>query len=217
MSANTAKAGLTYPSLADAPNVPSNMQTLASQLDGMVIPKYASASALSTANPSPASGDLCYRTDLNAYLTYDGTAWQQIGPLGAWTTYVPTWTAATTNPSLGNGTITSRWCRVGRLIHWMGQLQAGSTTTGGSGVWFISIPVAAASNGIQMIGTADYVNSGDNEYLGAVEIQSGLTTVAFIVKTSQSSQSTFPVSATVPVTLSANTKLVWNISYEAAS
>lgn len=136
---------------------------------------------------------------------------------GAWTTFVPTWTASSVNPSLGNGTLTSRWARVGRMIHWIGSLTCGSTTTGGTGFWMMSLPATAATNSITTYGTSDYVNSGDNEYLGVVGIASAGTTANFVVKTSSSSQSAGNVSGSVPVGISANSRLHWNITYEAAT
>lgn len=215
MSANTPKAGITYPSLGDPPNVPANLATLAGQLDGIVIPKYASAAALTAANPTPTAGDMCYRTDLHAYLSYDGTAWDQFG-VGAWTTFVPTWTAVTTNPSIGNGTLTSRWCRIGRSITWMGTMAAGTTTTAGSGLWYMSLPVVAASNGITGRGTASYVRQGDAEYIGVSTLVPGGSTIGFVT-TQAATPYTSNVSNSFPVTMGSNCSLYWNITYEAAS
>jgi len=136
--------------------------------------------------------------------------------MGAWTSYTPTWTASTTNPTLGNGTLTSRWCRMGRQITWIGSLVAGSTTTGGSGFWNMTLPTPAAANGVTTVGSAEYVNSGDNEYVGLVRVPSGATSAGFAVKT-QASYFFADVSNTIPVSTSANTRLYWNITYEAAS
>lgn len=137
--------------------------------------------------------------------------------MGAWTTFVPTWTASSVNPTLGNGTLTSRWSRVGRTIHWIGSLTAGTTTSGGTGFWSMSLPVTAATNSVTSIGPADYVNVGDNEYVGLIEIQSGGTTGGFIVKTSTNSTSTANVSNSVPVATSQNTRLLWDVVYESAT
>ncbi|MEU1421467.1 hypothetical protein [Kitasatospora sp. NPDC005751] len=144
---------------------------------------------------------------------WTGTAWVAQGD---WSSFSPTWTASTTNPTLGNGTLVTRWTRVGRSITWMGSLTVGSTTSGGSGTWQMTLPVAAASNGITMIGSADYVNLFDNEYVGLVEVQGGGTTVGFTSKVITSYYFT-NVSNTSPVTTSSNSRLHWNITYEAAT
>lgn len=140
MTANTPKAGLSYPSLADPPNVPSHLQALAGQLDGIVIPKYGSFAAMSAANPSPTQGDMCFRSDLNAYMTYSGSTWVQAFS-GVFSTYSPSWTGTSTDPSLGNGTITGRYTMVGKLVTGQIRLLTGSTTSFGSGAWKFSLPM----------------------------------------------------------------------------
>jgi hypothetical protein len=51
-----------------------------------------------------------------------------------WTSYTPTWTGATTNPVLGNGTITGQYRRSanGDIVHWWLRILVGSTTTFGT-------------------------------------------------------------------------------------
>ncbi|QFG07844.1 hypothetical protein SEA_ARACELI_30 [Streptomyces phage Araceli] len=59
----TPEAGLPYVN-----NHPT--KNLALALEGLVIPRFASASARDTAFTSPSDGDRCYRTDLHAHQTY---------------------------------------------------------------------------------------------------------------------------------------------------
>lgn len=61
----------------------------------------------------------------------------------AWTSYTPTWTAATTNPAIGNGSITGQYIQLGPVVWYRGKILMGSTTTYGSGEWRISVPVSA--------------------------------------------------------------------------
>lgn len=65
MSSNTQISALPYPALVDAPNVPQDITNLAQALDHLVIPKYATATAQTAANPAPADGDAWYRQDLS--------------------------------------------------------------------------------------------------------------------------------------------------------
>jgi len=59
-----------------------------------------------------------------------------------WVAYTPTWIASTTNPAIGNGTITGAYRRIGKTIDARVKILAGSTTTWGSGHYKISLPVA---------------------------------------------------------------------------
>lgn len=60
--------------------------------------------------------------------------------LGQWQTYTPAWTASTTNPTLGDGTATGRYVIANQLMHWWAEIVIGSTTTLGSGAYFLGAP-----------------------------------------------------------------------------
>lgn len=57
------KSSWPVPAAGDLSSGPGIVQNVATALDSFVIPKYASAAAQTTANPSPADGDRWYRTD----------------------------------------------------------------------------------------------------------------------------------------------------------
>lgn len=64
----------------------------------------------------------------------------------AWTSYTPTIAATTGSPTIGNGTMSAKWCRVGKMIKVQVDLVFGSTTSfGASGAVTMSLPVAANS------------------------------------------------------------------------
>lgn len=65
------------------------------------------------------------------------------GIQAAWSAWTPTWTATTTNPTLGNGTLVGRWTRFGKYMTSAFVLTFGSTTTVGSGNYIFSIPATA--------------------------------------------------------------------------
>ena len=82
-----------------------------------------------------------------------------------WTAYTPAWAASTTDPALGNGTLTGAWTQIGKTVHWRLRLAAGSTTTFGAGYYQFTLPVAAsglASYGA--IGTA----VSNSDFIGVV-------------------------------------------------
>jgi hypothetical protein len=62
---------------------------------------------------------------------------------GAWTAYVPAWTASGTAPVLGNGTIVGAYVQLGKLVSFRAQITMGSTTTYGTGTWSLSLPPVA--------------------------------------------------------------------------
>lgn len=62
---------------------------------------------------------------------------------GTWTAYTPTWTASMTNPVLGDGALTGVCRIIGKDAAVQIQLVMGSTTTFGSGEWYLSLPVTS--------------------------------------------------------------------------
>lgn len=60
---------------------------------------------------------------------------------GAELSYTPAWTSAGTQPSLGNGSLTGNYAYLGsRLIYARIFLSMGSTTTFGTGAYFLTLP-----------------------------------------------------------------------------
>ena len=74
--------------------------------------------------------------------------------LSTWTAYTPTWTAFTTNPTLGDGTIEGRYVQIGKTVHFTIALTFGSTTTQGAGAWSFTLPVTAANGTQHPLGSA---------------------------------------------------------------
>jgi len=59
----------------------------------------------------------------------------------AWTSYTPTLTASTTNPT--NWTQTGYYMQAGKLVIAKFKLTAGASMTAGSGTYYIALPVTA--------------------------------------------------------------------------
>lgn len=63
-----------------------------------------------------------------------------------WTAFTPTWTAATINPTLGNGSLIGRYHKMGRLVVFQITLTAGSSTSAGAGVMLLGgLPFLSAA------------------------------------------------------------------------
>lgn len=70
----------------------------------------------------------------------------------AWTSYTPTWTALSTNPTLGNGTLTGYYIQLGKTVFFRIQLAFGSTTTAGNGNWSLTLPTTQNHPNLSPIG-----------------------------------------------------------------
>ena len=58
-----------------------------------------------------------------------------------WKAYTVLWTASGTAPAVGNGTLEGAYLRNGNICFVSINLRIQSTTTGGSGTWFFSLPM----------------------------------------------------------------------------
>jgi len=125
-----------------------------------------------------------------------------------WQSYTPTWTAGTTNPSIGNGTLSGRYIQIGKLVYCQFTMRAGSTTTFGSGNWRFSYPVAPnidnATN--YQVGSIYALDNGAANYNGITQY-AGTTYMGFIINGNW-------VSATAPFTWANGDVLEVNVIYE---
>uniref|UniRef100_UPI003EB6C9CE hypothetical protein n=1 Tax=Nocardiopsis synnemataformans TaxID=61305 RepID=UPI003EB6C9CE len=94
-----------------------------------------------TRPPSPVEGQMIYETDTASFVAYTGSHWEVFSYHGDEQTYTPEWTAATTNPSIGNGTLDGRYRRLpGRMVSLRIQVIMGSTTNFGDGIYELGLP-----------------------------------------------------------------------------
>ena len=123
--------------------------------------------------------------------------------------YTPTWTGSTTNPDIGNGTITGRYMRHGKMVTATINIAAGSTTTYGSGFWSFTLPFTADTT-VGPIGTAQILDASTGTvYTGNVLHVTSTTMVVY------SHSTTAPVGAAVPMTWATSDTLRLTLTYEA--
>ncbi|MEU1302782.1 hypothetical protein [Streptomyces shenzhenensis] len=135
---------------------------------------------------------------------------------GAWTTYTPAWTSAgSTAPVLGNGALTGRYMKIGRIVLCHINLITGSTTTYGTGSYSFSLPVQAASSGMAIVGTAQYL--GTARWAGEIVISSAANTTSAFFPTSATNNAIDFMNSSRPETLAASGQLRLSFVYEAAS
>lgn len=133
----------------------------------------------------------------------------------AWTAYTPTWTGATTNPAIGNGSIVGRYIKIGRTVTAEVILTMGSTTTYGSGSQEIGVPVTAAAAIVSYLGTARF--TGASTWLGQTYLILGNNTMQVTFPASASATTGASMSPTVPETQSNGDILRAAITYQSAS
>ena len=138
--------------------------------------------------------------------------------LGKWQSYTPTWTADTTNPAIGNGTLTGRYIVIGKLCTYVLGMVMGSTTTYGSGDWAFSLPINAMNTaGINFYGVAHLRKLATANYERQAQItpaESVSIINRFFDPTPGTNSS--KISATVPFTWGEGDAFGFEITYEVA-
>jgi len=130
----------------------------------------------------------------------------------AWETWTPVWTASTTNPVIGNGTITGSYARINKTVIGQMSIIVGSTTTFGTGTYRISLPFGTmvATNGAVGYATLLDASAGYVAYTG-LATQATTSLFEFRIGNAQGQ-----FSSTVPVTLANSDQFRFAFIYEAA-
>lgn len=136
-------------------------------------------------------------------MTWDGRS-------GAWTSYSPTWTGSTTNPTLGSHTITAAYMQFGKTVRGRIRIVFGSSNFG-SGTYEFGLPVTAAGgfNTNAMIVASCYDSSGPGRASRTGYLQSS---TSFRLQSEAGTQ----LAHNSPWTWAVNDVLVIDFSYEAA-
>lgn len=134
---------------------------------------------------------------------------------GAWTSYTPTWTGSTTNPVIGNGTLTGRYLKVGRTVWAELYVLAGGTTTFGSGTYTFGAPFAKAASGTESVGSARL--SAGSTYIGQCVLSASSSSMNATFPSTATPATAVNMSNTTPATLAAGHLLRMSICYEAAT
>lgn len=135
----------------------------------------------------------------------------------AWTSYTPTWTGATTNPVLNNGSFSgSAYAQIGKLVIFRIVLTMGSTTTYGSGAWSITLPVAPKNAGRWSFPAVDISDTGTASYSGRMVAAGGSPAGLLLTAGTSAGGPDRLITATVPHTWANTDFLTLNGVYEAA-
>lgn len=147
------------------------------------------------------------------------------GPIGTfaidpWTSYTPVLYGSTTNPTIGNGSITGRYVNIGATI--IGEIRIIAGTVGfnrGSGTYSVSLPTAGIVENYQPVGQVVMRDEGPGiTYFGTAIFNNGVTDRVELFMHSQ--VATFDegvaVTESSPFLFSANDKILIQITYESA-
>lgn len=171
--------------------------------------------------PSKRPDDPVTFDEWNSYVRGNGEALDgRIAALGVWQAYTPTWDQVTTSPTLGNGTLDGRYVQVGNTVTAQAQLVLGSTSTVGTGLHIISLPVAARTGtGASPWGTAFIEDqSAGAQYIALVGRHTGGTDMNFrVVRLTAASNNDVELAhETHPFTWASGDRILAQLTYEAA-
>jgi hypothetical protein len=175
---------------------------------------FAGTAARSSAIASPSEGMFTITTDNDQIDYYNGSSWVPALPIGAWTSYVPTFT----NWAVGaGGTFDSRYTQIGKTVIWFCKFTAGTGSTF-SGVPAFSLPVTASTFSTDVgLGVSFYRITG-NTSPGQV-VLNNTTSVRFYANNAAGTYLTSTdVTGSIPFTwtAAATTTLAFTIVYQAA-
>lgn len=155
-------------------------------------------------------------TTLDALMVYDGSGWTTLVRSGS---YTPSLNRAT----IGNGTVSGNYTRVGRMVTVQGRFVLGSTSSldaaSGALTVGVSLPTAADSfygSSVIEMGDATMLDASGEIYYGKVTGDNG-TTRANIYALSGSPIRKQTVNSTSPMTWASGDVLSWLFTYMAAS
>lgn len=144
---------------------------------------------------------------------------QAIPGIGAWTDYTPTWTASTTNPTLGSTTIVGRYKSIDSKTYIV-QISISITTGGawnpGSGSYIFSLPsgLTTPNTGRFQIGSAHVLDNGTAHFAGICKVAPNATTIGETIIADATG--TRHLAATVPVTWATSDQINLSVLIEVA-
>lgn len=180
----------------------------------------------STTRPTtPYTGQIIYETDTGYLRVWDGSAWDYLSqkqdtttnlPIsdigGAWTSWTPTLTASTTNPTLGTGSDASgRYAQINKSVFFYATFTFGTGAAAGTGSYQISLPITA-KNALNVVGSGWLYDSSANR-LETCVVRLGATTYAWCYQTATS---TYQTQAAQPWTWAQGDVITIFGTYEAA-
>ncbi|MFY1595498.1 hypothetical protein [Micromonospora sp. WMMD737] len=135
-----------------------------------------------------------------------------------WSSYGPGWSATTTNPSIGNGSVAGRWRYLDpSVVEIAVVIRPGTTTSFGSGTYRLNLPVDAVAGGpdpliqgVGLFGGALY------RFVGWANTSSTPASFVTLYRDNSTSENLTAWSPTAPVTFAAGHSVSFNGTYRVA-
>lgn len=129
-----------------------------------------------------------------------------------WTSFTPT----LTNMSAGNGTHSSRYLKIGRLVIIRYEFTFGSTTTI-SGAPVFSLPAGVSASGPFLATQVEFLDAGTTRYKGMIEVENNTQVVCQALSASSSYVVQSAPNATTPFTWTTNDKVLAGVIFMSTS
>jgi hypothetical protein len=128
-----------------------------------------------------------------------------------------TWGPTLTNMSQGNGTVTARYCQIGKTVFGYFVFVLGSTSTVGTSPQ-ISLPVTVSSswNNLTPIGSVNLLDTGTAVYYGLLRPTSTTAAIFYVQNSAGTYVTENGITATVPMTWTTGDAFACSFKYEAA-
>jgi hypothetical protein len=131
---------------------------------------------------------------------------------GTYTTFTPTWN----NLTVGNGTNTGRYLRIGNFVHVTQKLTFGSTTSIGSNVT-VNMPISpSTTSGDVNMGGITYLDTGVKGYIGFANLTSSGLMQPLVCDSSGTYLGNAGIGTNTPHTWGTGDEMFINYLYEAA-
>ena len=129
---------------------------------------------------------------------------------GKWANYTPSFT----NFTLGNGTVTARYCQINGIVFAEGTIQLGSTSVMGTSP-AIAHPVGTANSPLNFGHLATYFDAGTATYIGTLQITASGINLATLYTAGTWAESGY-INATTPFTWTTSDEIFYSYWYEKA-
>jgi hypothetical protein len=176
---------------------------------------FADSAARGSAIGTATEGMVTYLEDTDGLELWNGTAWVQVITPGAWVAYTPSFS----NFTLGNGTLSAFFTRIGRTVIARVRIVLGSTSSMGN-FPNLTLPVASKTGlSYPILGSGILIieDAGTRDFFGKMRITS-TTNADFVTDLVQGTGIGIAfLNATTPMTWAVNDKLNFQIIYEAGA
>lgn len=130
-----------------------------------------------------------------------------------WDNYTPAWTSSGSAPAIGNGVLAGRYIQRGKWVTGQARLVAGTTSTFGTGVYRLSLPVTAVALANIAMGSGYVWDNSVASVWNFNVVQASTTTVEFFITATGGAHQ---VSASNPFAWATSDHIQMSFAYEAA-